>query len=336
MDTEKMLALYHSEIPGFMRPFLTVPEMVRLSRVGMNCGCEYTAFPLFSRLPPYSRFDHSLGAALITWHFTGDRAQALAALFHDIATPAFAHVVDFLHGDHMAQESTEALTETVIGGSAFITALLRELGLSVEEVADYHRYPIADNDAPRLSADRLEYTMGNLLGYGFCTLPELQGYYGDLLAADDGEGTQELAFMTEEAALGFAGGALRCSRVYTAPEDRYTMQMIAELIADAAARGVLTEEDLYRTEPEVITLLTADRKAGKRWAEIRALCRMVRWDEAPANARRVIHAKKRRIDPLVAGRGRLSALSPAFAAELAGYMTEKQDEPLAGTSLAGA
>ena len=89
MGRNELLRLYHAELPAFLTPFLETPELRRLREVGMNCGCEYTAFPRFRNLPAYSRFSHSLGAALIVWHFTGDRAQTLAALFHDIATPAF-------------------------------------------------------------------------------------------------------------------------------------------------------------------------------------------------------------------------------------------------------
>ena len=45
---------------------------------------------------------------------------------------------------------------------------------TTEDVADYHRYPIADNDSPRLAADRLEYTLGNLFNYGFCSPEQLR------------------------------------------------------------------------------------------------------------------------------------------------------------------
>ena len=73
--------------PGFLLEAAETPEMRRLQSIGMNCGCEYTAFPLFQRLrEPYSRFDHSVGVALIVWRFTSDVRQALAGLFHDIAT----------------------------------------------------------------------------------------------------------------------------------------------------------------------------------------------------------------------------------------------------------
>ena len=155
-------SLYHPEIPEFLRRLAETPPMARLRQVGMNCGCEYTSFPHFAGWAPYSRFDHSVGVGLIVWHFTGDLRQSAAGLLHDAATPAFAHVVDFLHGDHLHQESTEARTAELIETSPELQALLKEYGLTTEDVADYHRYPIADNDSPQLSADRLEYTLGDL------------------------------------------------------------------------------------------------------------------------------------------------------------------------------
>ena len=39
--------------------------------------------------------------------------------------------------------------------------LLNRDNIKVEEVDNYHLYPIADNDTPKLSADRLEYTFAN-------------------------------------------------------------------------------------------------------------------------------------------------------------------------------
>ena len=47
--------------------------------------------------------------------------------------------------------------------------LLKELSknypdnIKIEEVEDYHLYPIADNDTPKLSSDRLEYSLSNAL-----------------------------------------------------------------------------------------------------------------------------------------------------------------------------
>ena len=68
---------YAEVIPDIVREGCECPEMVRLRSVGMNCGCEYTSFPLFRSLKQrYTRHDHSVGAALLTWRFTRDPAQA--------------------------------------------------------------------------------------------------------------------------------------------------------------------------------------------------------------------------------------------------------------------
>ena len=116
--------VYHPDVPGFLQALAETPELRRLKEVGMNCGCEYTAFPRFRRLRPYSRFSHSMGVGLIVWHFTGDPAQAVAGALHDIATPVFAHVVDFLRGDHLRQEATEERTADIFAQSAGIQAVL--------------------------------------------------------------------------------------------------------------------------------------------------------------------------------------------------------------------
>ena len=133
---------------------------------------------------------------LIVWHFTGDPAQAAAGLLHDVATPPFAHVVDFLRGDHLTQEATESGTREIIESSPDLQAVLKQYGLSTDQVADYHVYPIADNDSPRLSADRLEYTLGNALNYGLLTRDEIAALYSDLTVAANEEARRSCALPT--------------------------------------------------------------------------------------------------------------------------------------------
>lgn len=309
-----------------MRECARTPAVLRLRDVGMNCGCEYTSFPRFRGLKPYSRFDHSLGAALIIWHFTADPAQAVAGLLHDIATPVFAHVVDFMRGDYLKQEATEAGTADMIEASAELQAVLKKYGLCSTAVSDYHRYPIADNDPPGLSADRLEYTMGNSINYGFCTGKKAEGWYRDLVVGTNEAGQPELAFQTAEAAEDFALTALRCSEVYVSDEDRYSMQMLAELLQDATVRGVITESDLYTTEPRVISKLLSDDALAARWASYRACCKILRSEQPPGEGNwRKISAKKRYIDPVVLHQGRMGAISPVFSEKLRAFLCQSQD-----------
>ena len=323
MDLSK---LYAEEIPDFLRDACETDAMRRLRDVGMNCGCEYTNFPRFRDLAPYSRFDHSLGVALIVWRHTRDKKQAMAGLLHDAATPVFAHVVDFLKGDYLTQEATEANTEAMICASRPLCAVLEGQGLTVDEVKDYHRYSVADNDSPRLSADRLEYSVGNMLNYGFTNYSTVELLYGDIAVGTNEFGEAELIFAHLEQASAFAGLALRCGRVYVCDEDRYAMQRLAEVLADALKAGTITSDDLGTTEPQVIDKLTASETTAQSWRAFHVLRATETADDAQTDgAWRKICAKKRYIDPFVMGRGRVSALDADFAAALNAFRAQSQD-----------
>ena len=321
--------LYCDGIPRVIEDGMRGNEMERLRLVGMNCGCEYTSFPLFRSIrESYSRFDHSVGAALIVWRFTREPAQALAALFHDIATPCFSHVVDFMRGDYLTQKSTEENTRDIIERSEYLRKVLGRYGLTVDDVADYHRYPVADNDSPRLSADRLEYTCGNLINYGIRTEEEVRELLDDLIVGTGEDGAEELAFRTREKAVRFAGGALATGRIYVSDEDRFAMQALAVLLRDAVRKGVISMQDLWTDEPTVIRKLCADPEQKRRWETFRGYRRMIRGREDGI----VIPAKKRYIDPIVAGQGRVSELDEEFREAVRAFLEEPQDVPLTGVS----
>ena len=328
-ETERSPVMYSAERPVWLEEFCALPEMQRLRYVGMNCGCEYTSFPRFRGLPKYSRYRHSVDVALIVWHFTGSMAQTLAGLFHDIATPVFAHTVDFLYGDYMAQEHTEGRTGELICGSEGIARLLDKYDMAPDAVTDYHIYPVADNDSPHLSADRLEYTLGNLAAYTGRTSAELQAYYDDLCVAVNEHSETELSFADADTAYHFAHDALKVSRIYVSDEDRYAMQMLSELLKWSLEKGVLRAEELYLTEETVIEKLLSDAETVGLWRAYRALHEIVTDREAlPDGAWRVIGAKKRRIDPFVRGAGLLSEINAQFAGEIKDFMDTPLDRAI--------
>ena len=146
-------------IPDFLFDYIKTKEMQRIGKISLSCGTNRTR--IFNHKFDYSNLDHSVGVALIIWNFTKDKKQTLAGLFHDIATPTFKHCIDFMNGDHQKQESTEELTTKIIRESKQIMDLLNRDGVKLEEVDNYKIYPIADNDTPKLSSDRMEYTFSN-------------------------------------------------------------------------------------------------------------------------------------------------------------------------------
>ena len=330
---QELWTVYHEEIPQFLREFAATPPMQRLKSVGMNCGCEYTAFPRFADLRPYSRFDHSVGVALIVWHFTGSVEQSLAGLFHDVTTPVFAHVVDFLHGDHLRQESTDAGVAECLAASAEVCELLQHYGISMDRISDYHQYPIADNDAPALAADRLEYTLGNLWNYGFADLDRIRLAYRDLAVGLNEAGREELVFRTPETAVWFARSALKNSHVYVADEDRFAMQALADLLQRAMDRQAIQYEDLWTTENAVVSCLQADPVCRTEWDTFCGYARLLRSRERPEEGYWVrIGAKKRWIDPYTVGSGRVSAWNAAAASEMERFQALTFDDWLSAAS----
>lgn len=327
----ELLQIYHPQIPGFLSRLSRTEEMLRLKGVGMDCGCEYTDYPAYRGCPPASRYEHSLGVALIIWHFTGSRKQAIAGLFHDISTPVFSHTVDFLNRDYMQQESTEAGTREIIGRSGRICALLEEYGVSQESVRDYHRYPIADNDSPRLSADRLEYTLRNFMRYEGKTLEEVRRFYEDLAVCENEDGQEELAFLHAEIAEEFALLSLRASLLFISDSDRYSMQYLADLLRSALSAGVLTPEDLHTTERQVIEKLLSRPETAASWERFRSLSEIHSCPNRPDGPGWIrVPAKKRYVDPLVCGRGRASALSPSLAEKIREFLEIDYDSWIRG------
>ena len=148
--TTDYFKILSSDFPNWLYDYINTKELQTQKYISTTCGILYT--DLLDSDIFYSSLDHSIAVALIVWHFTHDKKQTLAGLFHDISTPAFKHCVDFLNGDYEKLESTEALTTEFIKKSQDVMNLLKEDNIKIEEIDNYHIYPIADNDTPKLSA----------------------------------------------------------------------------------------------------------------------------------------------------------------------------------------
>lgn len=240
------------EFPEFLYDYINTPEMQRINGSSIVCGTDWTK--LFHNKFYYTNLQHSIGVALIIWHFTKDKKQTLAGLFHDIATPAFKHCIDFMNGDYKNQESTEELTEDIIRNSKEIMGLLKQDGILVDEVKDYHIYPIADNDTPKLSADRLEYTFMNGIFFEEAwDLKTIKKLYNDIEILTNEKGTEELGFKSLEIAEKFVSCASKIWPKWINNKVKLTMQFIADTVRKMNEYGLLKIEDIYKySEKEII------------------------------------------------------------------------------------
>ena len=301
--------------PEWLNDYIETKELLKQRYISVTCGKIYSN--LFEINFFFSSLDHSVAVALIVWHFTHDKKQTLSGLFHDIATPVFKHCVDFLNGDYMTQESTEDLTSKIIGSSKEIMDLLKRDNIKLEEVDDYHIYPVADNDTPKLSADRLDYSLSNaLLTNKLLNIDEIKKIYNDVILDKDEEGTLELSFKSKETALEFVKITSKLSIIYRDDKTRYSMQLLADIIKKLNEDRLITKEDLYNMkESEVIEII--ENSKYKDIFNIWKNAKNIKVSkEKPENVYFVHHgAKIRYIDPLVNKR-RISSISKEAKKEI--------------------
>lgn len=241
-----------NEFPSWLEEYIETAPMQKIGKISMDCGKDYTC--LFKKHPWHSNLEHSVGVALIIWNFTKDKKQTLAGLFHDIATPCFKHCIDYMNGDSEHQESTEERTKDIISGSEEIMYLLKRDGISVNEVCDYKLYPIADNDTPKLSADRFEYNFScGYFIYSFWDLDNLKRCYEDVVILKNEDSIPELGFKNLDIATKYIETISKLWPYWIDEKTRVSMQFFADICKAMDEEGYLTVDDLYTlTEEEVI------------------------------------------------------------------------------------
>lgn len=301
---QQYYAILSSEIPDFLYEYLDIPELKRISQIGLNCGTDYTN--LFHNRCFYSRLDHSIGTALIIWKFTHDKKQAAAGLLHDIAAPCFSHCIDYLHQDYMKQEVTEEKTKDIIFSSKRLLQQLEKDGLSAEDVFDYKKYPIADNPSPQLSADRLEYTLsgGIVFSHAWC-LADIQKIYSDITVLTNEHGCPELGFQTVEIAETFVAGASKMWYLFQGNKDKLVMQFLADMVQALMRHQRISEDELYQlSEKEVIAKMRhcGISRLEQAFANFQNADFICEGNEKPNHQYAVhISTKNRYINPLVNG-----------------------------------
>lgn len=254
-EIKQYLKILSPEFPDWLLEYINTPEMLRLDGIGQSCGTLYTE--LYNDKYFYSVLTHSIGVALIIWNFTHDKKQTIAGLFHDIATPVFKHCIDFMRGDSQHQEATEAETEQIIKNSKEIMKLLNRDNIKISEISDYQIYPIADNSVPRLSADRLEYTLsGGLYQIRVFDIPKIEKYYNNIIILKNEDGIDELGFKDKTICENLIHDISKLWPRWIEDEDRLCMQFLADIMKYMNIKGYITIDDLYNlSEREVIELI---------------------------------------------------------------------------------
>lgn len=301
-----------------LRDLIASEAMCRLKGIA-----QHGITALLGITPPFSRFDHSVGAMLLVRQLGASLHEQVAALLHDISHTAFSHVIDFVFDDHSGQSYHEEKKQAVVAKSD-IPGILDWHGMDWREVMDEDRFSLLEQPSPALCADRLDYFLRDLEFLKLANRAEIRTAVGSLNVAD-----QRIAVDDVDTARWLAYTFIEADRAsWSNFREVGLYQLTAEAIKAANRHGYLEEADLWGSDEALW-----DKLQSADHPEITSLVKRITpgtcfiWCEQQPIFR--VATKVRSIDPpVIDGRSvsPLSALDPAFARYRDEYLASKQGQ----------
>lgn len=233
--------------PKFLIPFIESKSLMRLKDVSYFCGATNASKKVYNFKYDISRLDHSISCALHVWNHSFNDIETLSALFHDATTPALSHVIDYLNGDYIKQESTELnLEEYLYNYDKELLNYIKKVGLNICDIANFKEYSLVDLDRPKLCADRLDFIFLNNLAWSRnITIDEVKDIYNHLKVCINEDNKEEFGFDN----IGVADRVVELNDIInnlTKNKDDYDeMDILSKIVKRLIDIGILNYDDLF-------------------------------------------------------------------------------------------
>ncbi len=247
-----------------------------------------------------SRFEHSVGVMLLTRALGGSVMEQAAGLLQDVSHTAFSHTVDYVFRDRKEQFH-ESIFRSVVQDSD-LPEILREHRLAWELLFEPGNLKIVDAPAPALCADRIDYTLRDLVRFGHIKALDARDFVGALSVFDG-----VVVCMRQDMAERFVGWySYLVEQLFMNPLELYVHDEFASIIRDAMRDGVVSRDDLVGVDSAILDKLTAHEALRIRLKTLLSIKEVVA-DEALGERR--VYSKGRTIDPPVLAAGKVVPLS---------------------------
>lgn len=271
---------------------------------------------------PVTRFEHSVGVMLLTRRLSARLPEQVAALLHDVSHTAFSHVIDYVFHNHNSQSYHDDVKDAYIA-STELPEMLSAFGFDWRDFLDEAAFPLLEQPAPHLCADRLDYFLRDSLDLGLASPTDVRSALDHLVVHDGRIVTDDV-----EAARWLAD-------TYLAADDaswaNFREVGLYELAARAIRRGldlgVIGRDDLWKTDHVLWqTLHDAPDPALQRTLALVSPATRFKWDDTNPTFR--VSTKLRTLDPdVLTSSGEvhpLSAIDAGYAQRRRQYLNRKQ------------
>lgn len=292
--------LGYPNIPEFLNKYLTLSSLNRLKEVGYFCGMDYASSNIYNFKEYISRYMHSLSTSLLVYYLTKDKRYTLQALFHDISTPVFSHVIDYMNKDYIYQETTEEFTELILKSDKKLLEYLELDKIPLDNLVNFKFSTIVDSPRPKMCADRLD---GIILNGSYWTKTLNKKDIFNIIKSTE-------LYINEESIpeIGFNNITAYNKVVETndltniemhSNYDNYMMELLANITRHLINKEYIKYEDLYfLTENKIFELI--HNIEDKEIKEYIFLFKNIKKEEIPLVKQGEI--KERKLKPLLNGK----------------------------------
>ncbi|HET6445027.1 MAG TPA: HD domain-containing protein [candidate division Zixibacteria bacterium] len=266
-----------------------------------------------------TRFEHSVGTMLLVQIMGGSIEEQIAALMHDVSHTAFSHVIDYVFHGHEEQNYHDAVKEAYIS-STNLPSTLAKLGYDWRGFLDEDRFPLLEQPAPALCADRIDYFLRDALGLNIASAEKVAWALSHLKVSSNRIVVDDI-----EAARWFGYTYIETDQTSWA---NFREVALYELTAMAIRRGLelgeIQESDFWGTDRDLWKKLQGiDDQTLQGCLGYVTKTTQFAWDELDSDF--VVSTKIRTIDPHVEISGEVMSLSSVdsdFDSKRAAYLNQ--------------
>jgi HD superfamily phosphohydrolase len=201
-----------------------------------------------------SRYSHSVGVMLLIRLLGGSIQEQVAGLLHDISHTAFSHVVDYVFERREEDFHEQHFQRRLLRSD--VPAILHRYAVSLDDILPLERWSILEQHLPDLCADRVDYTLRDLLRANLIQRSEVVQFLAALRIHRGQMVCQDL-----EAAVWFIQSYSRMlEELFMHPLELYAGAQLAKILKIALENGILQIEDLFLQDHDILTRLQASQQ----------------------------------------------------------------------------
>lgn len=301
------------EVDGVLEELINCDAVQRLKDIHQGGG-TYLVNPRWN----VTRYEHSVGVMILIKLLGGSIEEQIAGLLHDVSHTAFSHVADIAL-EYEDEDYHEKIYGKIVEESS-IPRILEKYGFDKKEILyNEENFTILEKSAPKLCADRVDYTLRDMYHYGDLCKDEIKGFLGNL-TVENGEIVNTkvewgvwFTRVYYDLALGY----------FLDPLNIYSYHFLGEAIKRSLKLNLISLDDLVKTDHYLLNKMR-EGKDEEVNNLLNALNFKAKAEENFTEYDITQHKKVRLIDPTVFKDGKLYKTT-----ELSEKAREMQEEAVA-------